>query len=38
MRRREVLSGAALFGLPAASKAGTKPLPDAALAGRSPEA
>ncbi len=37
MRRREILAGAALFGLPAATAADGGPLPDAALLERDPE-
>ena len=37
MRRREILAGAALFGLPAATAADAGPLPDPALLERNPE-
>jgi len=37
MRRREILAGAALFGLPAAGGADGGPLPDPALLERNPE-
>jgi isopenicillin-N epimerase len=38
MKRREILSAAALFGLPATVAGGARPLPEAALAERNPEA
>ncbi len=37
MRRRQILAGAALFGLPATMSGEARPLPDAALAATDPE-